>query len=125
MKPKPVPGNGDIPQHVLNKRLTEARTDETRAREHTQRTREKMHRLHLAKARGEVVEKELVQKQAAFLFVAMRQKMLAAPLAYHRKLLACKDAHSMMHDLLRELHDMPRKITDPRWIETLEENDDV
>jgi hypothetical protein len=60
----------------------------------------------------------------------MRQKMLGAPLAYHRKLLACKDPHSMiqgitamMHDLLRELHDIPSKITDPNWIESLDEDD--
>jgi hypothetical protein len=33
-----------------------------------------MHRLHLAKERGDVIEQELVQKPAAYLFVAMRQK---------------------------------------------------
>jgi hypothetical protein len=74
MKPKKPDCNGDVPQHVLNKELTRARTDETRAREHAQRTREKMHRLHLAKERGDVIEQELVQKPAAYLFVAMRQK---------------------------------------------------
>lgn len=56
--------------------------------------------------------------------------MLSAPLAYHRKLLACKDAHSMvrgltemMHDLLRELHDMPQKVTDPAWLQTLDDEE--
>jgi hypothetical protein len=44
----------------------------------------------LAKARGDLIDKDLVTKQAAFLFVAMRQKMLSAPLTYHRKLLACR-----------------------------------
>jgi hypothetical protein len=24
---------------------------------------------------------------------------------------------AMMHDLLRELHDMPRKVIDPNWLE--------
>ncbi len=80
MKPKKPDGNGDVPQHVLNKELTRARTDETRARERANITREKKMRLQLAQARGDVVEKDLVTKQAAFLFVAMRQKMLAAPL---------------------------------------------
>src|SRR5271166_3197858 len=121
-------GNGDLPQHILNKRFIEAKTRLADDQARGVRTREKTNRLLLAKARDDLVEKELVVKQAAFLFVAMRQKMLGAPLAYHRKLLACKDAHSMiqaltemMHDLLRELHDMPRKVIDPNWIETLDE----
>jgi hypothetical protein len=63
MKPKKPDGNGDVPQHVLNK----ARTDETRAREHANITREKKMRLQLAQARGDIVEKDLVTKQAAYL----------------------------------------------------------
>jgi hypothetical protein len=58
--------------------------------------------------------------------------MLSAPLTYHRKLLACKDANSMMmgitemmHEILHELHDMPHKVIDPNWLETLEEEDDA
>jgi hypothetical protein len=129
MKPKPIPANGDEPQHVLNKRLTVARTAETQAREHAQITREKKLRMELAERRGELIPKKLAQDQAAFLFVAMRQKMLGAGLGYHRKLLACKTPHAMiqginemMCDMLRELHDMPAKITDPHWIETLDED---
>ena len=29
----------------------------------------------------------------------------------------------MMHELLRELHDMPRKVTDRNWIESLDEEE--
>ena len=74
--------------------------------------------MQLAKAREDLIDKDLVTKQAAFLFVAMRQKMLSAPLTYHRKLLACRDPHSMikgitemMHTMLAELQDMPKRIT--------------
>ena len=87
MKSKKPDGNGDVPQFELNKRLTIARTNETRAREQTQRTREKMHRLHLAKERDDLVEKKVVTNRAAFLFTAMRQKMLAVLLAWHRRLM--------------------------------------
>jgi len=132
-KAKPTPDNGDdLPLHVVNKRHIEAKTRLADDQARGVRTREKANRLMLAQARGEVIEKDLVVKQAAFLFVAMRQKMLGAPLAYHRKLLACKDAHSMlqaltemMHDILRELHDMPRKVIDPNWIESLSDEEDV
>jgi hypothetical protein len=50
-----------------------------------------MHRLHLAKERGDVIEKNLVLNQAAYLFTAMRQEMLGAPLAWHRKFLGITD----------------------------------
>ena len=60
----------------------------------------------------------------------MRQKMLGAPLAWHRKLLGITDPRvmierltAMQHELLRELADMPRKITDPNWIESLDEEE--
>jgi hypothetical protein len=69
-----------------------------------------------------------VQAQAKFLLMAMRQKMLAAPLAYHRKFLdittprvAMERLTEMMHELLRELHDMPRKVIDPNWLESLDD----
>jgi hypothetical protein len=29
----------------------------------------------------------------------------------------------MMHDLLRELHDMPQKVTDPAWLQTLDDEE--
>src|SRR5208282_6061967 len=101
IKPKhtSIPDNGELPQHVLNKRFIEAKTRLADDQARGVRTREKANRLMLAQARGEVIEKDLVVKQAAFLFVAMRQKMLGAGLAYHRKLLACKDAHSMLQAL--------------------------
>jgi hypothetical protein len=93
-------------------------------------TREKSARLLLAKAREDLVDKDLIIKQATFLFVAMRQKMLAAPLSYYRRFLHVEDPHvaierltTMQHDLLRELKDMPKKITDPNWMETLDEED--
>ena len=91
-------------------------------------TREKTARLQLAKAREDLIDKDLVQKQAAFLFVAMRQKMLAAPLTYHRRFLHLTDPHVALHRLqdvfnqvLLELKDMPKKITDPDWMESLDE----
>jgi hypothetical protein len=65
----------------LNKRLTVARTDETRAQEHAQITREKKLRMEIAAARGELIPKKLVHDQATYLFVALRQKILAIPKA--------------------------------------------
>ena len=123
--------DGNIPQHVLNKELTRARTAETQSRERANITRDKKMRMELAERRDQLILKKLVIDQAAYLFVAMRQKMLAAPLAYARKFVGLKtqkEAHEllteMQHELLRDLHDMPAKVTDPNWVKTLEEDDE-
>jgi hypothetical protein len=60
----------------------------------------------------------------------MRQKMLAAPLSWHRKFLHITDPHvakdrltELMLSLLKELHVMPKKAIDPNWLQRLEEDD--
>jgi hypothetical protein len=75
--PKPAASDGDLPQFELNKRLTIAKTKLAQDQAQGVRTREKANRLQLAKARDDVIEKKLVQNQAAYLFVAMCRKCLA------------------------------------------------
>jgi hypothetical protein len=77
----------------------------------------------LAKARGELILKDLVEKQAAYLLVAMRQKMLGAPDAYCRRILNLSDPfkakailREMMISMLNELSDLPRKVVNPNWL---------
>ena len=132
MKPpnKSNPSDGHVPHHVLNNEFIIAKTKLAEDQARGVRTREKANRLMLAKVRDEVIDKDLVIKQATFLFVAMRQKMLSAPLAWSRRFVGLQTQREalerlieMQHELLRELHDMPRKVTDPNWIETLDEED--
>ena len=111
----------ELPQHELNKLYT-------RSKIRYVDTREKRSRVELAKERGQLVEKKLVINQAAFLFGAMRAKMLAWPYGWARKFVGLKDAAQannllteMVNSGLRELRDMPQKITDPNWLETLED----
>jgi hypothetical protein len=84
----------------------------------------------LAKIRGELIPKELVEKQAAFLLIAMRQKILAMPQNHARQLLDISDTTVMATrlreislGLLEELRHLPERVTDPHWLETLEEED--
>ena len=83
----------------------------------------------LAKSRNELVEKELVLKQAAYLLVALRQRILAVPSAHARELAAIADVHRMsqrlraiMLNLLSELQHLPERVTDPHWLESLEKD---
>jgi phage terminase Nu1 subunit (DNA packaging protein) len=90
----------------------------------------KQSELLLAKARNEVILKELVQKQAGFLLMAFRQKVLSIPQRYSRKLAELTDVNKvnqmlkeMSYTLLNELQDFPSKISDPDWLKTLEEEE--
>jgi hypothetical protein len=84
----------------------------------------------LAKARNELIEKALVEKQAAWLLIAFRQRLLTVLQAYTRQLLGITDAHVMSTKLremalssLNELKDLPKKVTNPRWLDELENGD--
>lgn len=92
------------------------------------RARRMQAELLLAKAREEVIEVELVKRQAAFLFVAMRQKLLNLPTTIARKLLHQSDIKPVVnllteaiHRALRELKEFPKIVIDPGW--TGEEDD--
>jgi hypothetical protein len=83
----------------------------------------------LAKARNELITKELVLKQAAYLLIAMRQKLLGVPQTYSRRLLNISDQREMAARLkemalsvLNEVKDLPSRVTDPNWLSKLEED---
>jgi hypothetical protein len=79
---------------------------------------------------GELIEKSLVEQQAAYLLVALRQRILSVPHTYARRILGLADAaqaskvlKEMALSLLNEIKDLPAKVTDPNWLDTLEGND--
>ena len=83
----------------------------------------------LAQQRGELNEKRLVERQAAFLLIAMRQKILNLPQTYCRRMVGLKDAsdakkmlQEMAISVLNDLKDLPSAVTDPNWLETLEDD---
>jgi hypothetical protein len=83
----------------------------------------------LAKSRNELITKQLVERQAAYLLVALRQKILSLP-TYSRQLLNISDQGEMAARLkeiaisvLNEIRDLPSRVTDPNWLETLEKDE--
>jgi hypothetical protein len=86
--------------------------------------------LLAAKARSELIEKSLVERQASFLLITIRQKLLNLPAAYARRILNLTDVNQanrilkeMMISLLDELRELPLKVVDPNWLATVEEDD--
>lgn len=85
-------------------------------------------RLDLARIRGDVIEKKLVEKQLAYMLIAMRQQILAIPTSYARKFLHKDDIkdiykilEEMCHRILLDIKDLPKKAIDPAWLDELEE----
>jgi hypothetical protein len=81
----------------------------------------------LAKARGELILRDLVEKQATYLLIAMRQRMLDVPRAYAGRLVglnaheASQVLRAAMIECLEELRDLPAKVTDASWLERVAE----
>jgi len=80
--------------------------------------------------RGELIETDLVIKQASFLLVALRQRILSIPQTYSRRLLGINDAKEMSAKLkemslsmLEELRNLPERVTDPDWLATLDDEE--
>jgi hypothetical protein len=77
--------------------------------------------------RNELIEKRLVTAQATYLLVAMRQKILNLPQTYARRLVGLQDVREVgeilkgaAHSMLNEIKDLPSKVTDPNWLDTLD-----
>ena len=123
-KPKLKPGPR-VPDDVavLSKRYLRIRNEQMRAKN----LREQM---LLSKARDELILKELVVKQGAYLLVSLRQRVLSVPDNLCRKLVNIPDPkqarmilREAMLALLNELKDLPSKVVDPNWLASLDEAD--
>lgn len=120
--PDDSPTNGKLPpKYELDKIFLSRRIEQSEVRTMA-------FRLDLARIRGDVIEKKLVEKQLAYMLIAMRQQILAIPTSYARKLLHKDDIkeiykilEEMCHRILLDIKDLPRKAIDPNWLDQLEE----
>lgn len=85
-------------------------------------------RLDLARIRGDVIEKKLVEKQLAYMLIAMRQQILSIPTSYARKFLHKDDIkeiykilEEMCHRILNDIKDLPKRAVDPNWMDEIED----
>jgi len=101
-----------------------------RERTELTKTRRMQSEMLLAKARGELITKELVLKQAAYLLIAMRQRIMSMPSTYARRMVNLPDtkaAAAVLKEIavsvLNEVRDLPENVSDPNWLEKLENGD--
>jgi hypothetical protein len=84
----------------------------------------------LAQKRDELIEKKFVERQAAYLLISLRQRILNVPQTYCRKMVGLKDARQasevlreMAISLLGEIKDLPSKVVDRDWLTKIEDDD--
>jgi hypothetical protein len=94
------------------------------------RTKNLTAEMNLAERRDELIEKRLVEQQAAYLLVALRQRILQVPQTWCRRLMGVNDAakvskilREMAVSILNEIKDLPARVTDPNWLATVEQED--
>jgi hypothetical protein len=109
---RPGPKIGELSEEYLRHRNDQMRTMNLTAQ------------MLLAERRGQLIEKRLVERQAAFLLLSLRQRILAVPDRLARQLVNIDEVNkareilrSAMLALLTELADLPSKVTNPRWLD--------
>ena len=105
----------------LSREYLEIRNAQMRTKNHTAE-------MVLAERRGELIEKTLVERQAAYLLVALRQAILNIPQTWCRRLMGLNDAaqvsrilREMALSILCEIKDLPAKVTNPNWLEEIDQ----
>jgi hypothetical protein len=80
------------------------------------------------RSKRELIPKTLVQKQAAFLVLSLRARLLAIPAQHADELLGISNRHEMTRRLdsiirstLETLAEMPLKVTDEHWMQKLDD----
>lgn len=85
--------------------------------------------MELARVRGDLIEKALVERQLTYLMISMRQKLLAIPGKLYSRLgaerfprEAAQLTETFIHEVLNELAKLP-ECAEPNWLEKVEEED--
>ena len=123
--PEPVDGvKGAKPRFKsAREEMPELSREYLQIRNAQMRTKHLTAEMALAERREELIEKRLVEQQAAYLLVAMRQAILNVPQTWCRRLMGLNDAtqvskilREMALSILGEIKDRPAKVTNPDWL---------
>ena len=114
-------GNGSLAKERLDRAWRQERIAHERSKRALADTR-------LARSKRELIPRELALKQAAFLVLSLRARLLAIPEQHAGELTAIADERVMagrldaiLRTALDELVGMPEKVTDEHWLEKLDE----
>ena len=98
-----------------------------RERNKAMRLKRMREEMLLAKERGRLIERRLVERQLAYFLIAIRQKLMGLPARLYSRLgeerfpkEAAQVAERVVHDTLNDLARLP-ECAEPDWLEKQEE----
>ena len=90
--------------------------------------KQRLHEAKMLAMKGELISKKHVTRQATFLVISLRQRLLAIPAQHARDLLNIDEEWQMalrletiVRDALETLAEMPLKVSDPDWMQKLDD----
>ena len=115
-----VRGNGQSAKEKLECEWRRKRIDAESARQ-------RLHEAKLLAMRGELISKKHVTRQAAFLVIALRQRLLALPGEFAEALALESDPRAIENVLgsalraaLDEVASLPERVSDPDWLQAID-----
>ena len=94
--------------------------------------RQRLHEAKYLEMKGELISKKHVTKQAAYLLLCLRARLLAIPATLAAQIArACGGDQRAIESLidaevraaLDEISNMPQRVVDPNWVELLDGNE--
>ena len=111
---------------LTRQKISELSEEYLRQRNDQMRAKNLTAQMALARERGELIEKRLIERQAAFVFVSFRQRMLNLSHGWARRFVGLTDMRQakrlideMARSTLTELQQLPNCI-ESNWLERLE-----
>jgi hypothetical protein len=114
---------------VTREEISKLSAQYLRRRNHAIDLKSKAAEIELALKRGTLIEKRLVEMQATYLLIAMRQKLLNLGSSHAHKFVGLTDLNEIRQilrsiglNVLQEVKDLPKTVK-PNWLGELEADD--
>jgi hypothetical protein len=125
-EPEPEPAREDADALKAKKAAADLQFVEEKKLQVIARRRET--EIRNARAKRELIPRELVLKQSAFLVLSLRARLLALPAQHARELVKIADERELqfrldaiLRDALDEIAQMPERVSDPDWMLKLDD----
>jgi hypothetical protein len=112
---------------ITRQKVSELSEEYLRARNAKLRAQGFMAETQAAERRGQLIEKRVIQRQASYIFITLRQAILNFPSRYSRRMVRLHNEHQARqeltkaaHEFLRELTGFAEKVMDPGWLASVE-----
>ena len=123
----------DVPERKQSKSKQEREeldAEWRRKRIGAETAKQRLHEAKMLAMRGELISRKHMEKQAAFLVLSLRARLLALSARHARELLNVSDEREMaqrldaiMRSALDEISELPLRVTDENWMQKLDENE--